>query len=52
MNRCGLGPCARKACPGFDTDNQMPKDINYMQGTVRYGSEPDVVAEDCKERAL
>ena len=38
--------------PGFDTVNQMPRVIDDTQGAVQYGSEPDVIAEDCEERAL
>jgi len=30
----------------------MPRVINDTQGAVQYGSEPDVIAEDCEERAL
>ncbi len=38
--------------PGFDTVNQMPRVIDDTQGAIQYGSEPDVIAEDCEERAL
>ena len=38
--------------PGFDTVNQMPRVIDDVQGAVQYGSESDIIAEDCEERAL
>ena len=38
--------------PGFDTVNQMPRVIDDTQGAMQYGSESDVIAEDCEERAL
>lgn len=38
--------------PGFDTMNQMPRVIDDTQSAIQYGSEPDVIAEDCEERAL
>jgi hypothetical protein len=39
--------------PGFDMVNQMPRVIDDTQGAVQYDtSEPDVIADDCEERAL
>lgn len=38
--------------PGFDTVNQMPRVVDDAQGAIQYGSEPDVIAEDCELRAL
>ena len=38
--------------PGFDTVNQEPRILDDTQGAVQYGSEPDVIAEDCEVRAL
>jgi hypothetical protein len=30
----------------------MPRVINDTQGAIQYGSEPDVISEDCERRAL
>ena len=43
--------------PGFDTVDQMPGSVvpealPDPQGALQYASEPDVIAEDCEERAL
>jgi Ca2+-binding RTX toxin-like protein len=41
---------------GFDTVDQMPRvipdDLQYQQDALQYASEPDVIADDCEERAL
>ena len=43
--------------PGFDTVDQMPSSVvpealHDPQGAPQYAFEPDVIAEDCEERAL
>ena len=43
--------------PGFDTVDQMPSSVvpealQDPQGALQYASEPDIIAEDCEERAL